>query len=124
MVLLFYSVCYVYSANLLFFYGYLLSGVLQTDKGLKFTLFRKDRDTRGGGVLIAVRQNINCSLLSSPSDLEVLAVEFTSILPFPLILCVVYSPPNPCQDYFRKLLSYLHTLFSTTKYVMISTALM
>ena len=40
-----------------------------------FILYRKDRLSRGGGVLIAVHVSILNSLLSSPVDLEVVSVK-------------------------------------------------
>ena len=39
-----------------------------------FTIFRKDRDGRGGGVLLAIKNFIPCSLLHSPDHLEVVSV--------------------------------------------------
>ena len=39
-----------------------------------FTLYRKDRSTRGGGVLIAVRESITSTFVNTRDDLEVLAV--------------------------------------------------
>ena len=36
-----------------------------------FTIFRKDRDGSGGGVLLAIKNFIPCSLLHSPDHLEV-----------------------------------------------------
>ena len=39
-----------------------------------FTIFRKDRDGRGGGVLLAIKNFIPCSLLHFPDHLEVLSV--------------------------------------------------
>ena len=46
-----------------------------------FTIFRKDRDRRGGGVLLAIKNFIPCSLLHSPDHVEVVSVghlQFTS----------------------------------------------
>ncbi len=36
-----------------------------------FCLFRKDRPSRGGGVLVAVKDTLSNMEISSPSDLEV-----------------------------------------------------
>ena len=40
-----------------------------------YTLYRKDRLSRGGGVLVAVNCSIPTSLLPSPPDLEVTSVK-------------------------------------------------
>lgn len=40
-----------------------------------FCLYRNDREgTRGGGVLVAVREQLPCSLINATSDLEMLWV--------------------------------------------------
>ena len=41
-----------------------------------FSVYRKDRGSRGGGVLIAVNDSVSSSLLpQSPTDLEVIAIK-------------------------------------------------
>ena len=40
-----------------------------------FHIFRKDRSSHGGGVLLAVSNTLSASLLSSQSHLEVLSVK-------------------------------------------------
>ena len=40
-----------------------------------FILYRKDRPTRGGGVLIAVKSCVHRSLVPSPPDIEVVSIE-------------------------------------------------
>ena len=39
-----------------------------------FSIFHKDRSSRGGDVLIAVNDKILCSSVSSPPDVEVVSV--------------------------------------------------
>ena len=60
-----------------------------------YILYRNDCES--GGVLIAVHDSIPSSLFSSPSDLEIVCVEFPS---FNSILCTVYVPPNSNESYF------------------------
>ena len=63
-----------------------------------FILYRKDRPSRGGGVLIAVHVSIPSSLLSSP----------------------VYIPPNSCESYLLSLLNYLSDLlYSHSKCIIV-----
>ena len=59
-----------------------------------FTIFRNDRGSRGGGVLLAVKDYIATKLLPSPANLEMLTVEI-KLTYTTVILCVVYLPPNP-----------------------------
>ena len=40
----------------------------------KFTFYRRDRGSRGGGVLIAVNDNLPSILIPSPPNLEVVSV--------------------------------------------------
>ena len=40
-----------------------------------FTTFRRDRHTRGGGVFICVKNNIDCSQLWVDDDFEIIAVQ-------------------------------------------------
>ena len=38
-----------------------------------YNIYRKDRDTRGGGVLLAVNNKFTTSQMSSPPDLELIS---------------------------------------------------
>ncbi len=76
-----------------------------------FTIYRKDRGSRGGGVLIAIKDSIPSNLLSSPSHLEVLAVVVGSN--HPITLCIVYAPPTSTYDYYQSLFTYLSDLVTS-----------
>ena len=39
-----------------------------------YSVYRNDRPQRGGGVMIAVKDSLSSSLVSSPKDLEVVSV--------------------------------------------------
>ena len=43
----------------------------------EYTIYRKDRGSRGGGVLTAISESVSSVLVSSPADLEVIAVNLT-----------------------------------------------
>ena len=77
-----------------------------------YSLYRNDRTTRGGGVLIAVSDLISSTLISSPPDLEIITVNLMD--PF---LSAQYVPPNSGVDYHKCLLSYLHYLSTTLETV-------
>jgi len=70
-----------------------------------YTIYRNDRGSRGGGVLLAVRDNIASKVLPSPTNIEMLTVEVE--LSQTLILCVVYLPPNPNVSLIQSLSSHL-----------------
>ena len=78
-----------------------------------FVLYRKDRPSRGGGVLVAVSKSIYSSHISSPSNLEIVSVMLGQDLEF--ILCSVYVPPNSSEAYLSSLLSYLTHLVTSYK---------
>ena len=80
-----------------------------------FVLYRKDRPSRGGGVLVAVSKSIYSShnVIPSPSDLEIVSVMLGQDLEF--ILCSVYVPPNSSEAYLSSLLSYLTHLVTSYK---------
>ena len=59
-----------------------------------FTIYRNDRGSRGGGVLVAINSSIPSKLLDSPPDLELIVVEANCGSSSPLIICCVYLPPN------------------------------
>ena len=72
----------------------------------EYTIYRKDRGSRGGGVLIAVSESVSSVLISSPTDLEKITV-CLNCQNESIFLCAVYVPPNSGNDYHKCLLSYL-----------------
>ena len=73
-----------------------------------YTLYRKDRLSIGGIVLVAVNCSIPSLLLPSPPDLQVASVKLG--LNKELILCTVYVPPNSSESYLTSLFTYLSDL--------------
>ncbi len=69
-----------------------------------YTIYRKDRGSRGGGVLVAVDDSIPSSLNFSPPDLEVVSVQLG--VTHPTTLCTVYVPPNSSTS-FNTLIPFL-----------------
>ena len=82
-----------------------------------YIIYRNDRGSRGGGILIAVNELIASTLLPSPPNLKVISIEikFRSLL----CLCTVYISPNSDDDYCTSLLDYLKTLVSSFDHVVI-----
>ena len=73
-----------------------------------FTVYRKDRASRGGGVLLAVSCSISSVEIPSPLNLEVVTVKVNDESSF--VFCVVYVPPNSDTHYYSHLLDYLTNL--------------
>ena len=82
-----------------------------------YSVYRKDRLSRGGGVLVAVKEGIPCSVLSSPSELEVVTVNIGSLFTF--TLSTIYIPPSSPNDYHRSMIDYLKSVsFTSTNVVL------
>ena len=73
-----------------------------------YTIYRCDRASRGGGVLLAVKHSLPSIQLSLSSDIESVIVEITSSRSF--IVCVVYAPPSADDLYYRHLSDLLSSL--------------
>ena len=57
-----------------------------------YAIYRKDRSSRGGGILITIKDNLASSLIPSPSDIETITIKIS--ISNPIIICLVYIPPN------------------------------
>lgn len=80
-----------------------------------YTIIRKDRDSKGGGVLLACKDSMNIKQLHSPSTLEAVTVEIDSSF----VLCLIYRPPNSDDQNNSLLLSYLNSLVNTKNIIII-----
>ena len=74
-----------------------------------FVIYRTDRPSRGGGVLIAVHDSIFSLSVPSPSNLEIVSVKLC-VNNLDFILCTVYVPPNSSESYVLSVLHYLSNL--------------
>ena len=74
-----------------------------------YSLYRKDRGSCGGGVMLAISNTLPSKRALSPPDLEVVSV---SILlgNIEITCCAVYAPPNATSEYHRNLVDYLTTI--------------
>ena len=82
-----------------------------------FNIYRKDRDTRGGGVMLAVDRSIPNKIIPSPDDIEVISVHL--LMQNPVKICLVYNPPNSERDYQHKLISFLCDIIQSSDDVII-----
>ena len=83
----------------------------------KFNIYRQDRKSRGGGVLVAINESLQSSIIPSPDDLEIISVSITH--QETIILCTVYIPPNSDSDYLNSLLLYLSSLYISHDHIIL-----
>ena len=75
-----------------------------------YTIYRKDRSSRGGGVMLAVKNSIPSHALDTPTELETLCVQIGS--DDSVTLCLVYIPPSSSELYIQSLCDYINTTVS------------
>lgn len=73
-----------------------------------YNVYRKDRDSRGGGVLLAVTDRLFSKLITVDAFSESIIVQV--FLPQPIFLCVAYVPPQSSTSYLSSLFHYISTL--------------
>ena len=95
----------------------LQSSIVKSFLQIILYIYRKDRSTHGGGVLIALDESMPSSMIPTLSNLEVITVridvgQITTV-------CTVYVPPCACYNYQVSLLTYLNNIVSTSDCVLI-----
>jgi len=78
-----------------------------------YVLFCKDCLSRGVGVMLAIRSDIPCQLIESPSELEIVCVEVNYSHPF--LCCLIHIPPNSSITQYEKLFSFLNNANISSK---------
>lgn len=74
----------------------------------QYTIYRRDRPARGGGILLAVSDHIPSTLLlTSPSEEIIVVKLFTSLH---IYLCCVYIPPHSPLSVFNAVFNCLHVI--------------
>ena len=71
-------------------------------------MYRKDRPSRGGGVLIAVKESLFSSIIQSPPDLEIVTVKIGQ--GNNNFICCVYIPPECSFSYVSHVVQFLTDL--------------
>ena len=67
-----------------------------------YTIYRKDRVNRGGGVLVAIHNSIPSQLCHTSNSIEIISVHL-NIRPKLLLICL-YIPPNCTSEYQQETL--------------------
>ena len=87
-----------------------------------YSLVRKDRNGRGGGVAIYVKSNIPysiCNELNTDSDIEAVWIKISLGNFKPFKLCSFYRPPSANTDYFDKMLTNFEAAMSNDEVVIL-----
>ena len=82
-----------------------------------YIIYRNDRVGRGGGVLIAVKENISSKLINCPSNLDLLSVSIAHNKTITINL--LYIPPNANVSYLLDIESILHNLNSNENLILL-----
>ena len=86
------------------------SEILDSD----YTILRKDRETRGGGVLLAIKTDSFKSVREVHQNqyLEIISAEITTSSNSRLLICSCYRPPNADQNWLNNFNHYLNDVCS------------
>ena len=87
-----------------------------------YTIFRKDRTTRGGGVLLGVRTSSFKSVreVKHNHDLEIILAEIKTLLNMKLLLCSCYRPPNEDQNWIKRFNSFLGNICPSHQHIVLA----
>ena len=80
-----------------------------------YDIFRRDRPTKGGGVMIAVKKSLNCEQVSSAKDSETIFCKVKLKGKKPLILGSVYRPPAYNLDQSQKITAEIQSVMTKFK---------
>ena len=73
-----------------------------------YTVYRSDRGSRGGGVMLCISSHIPSRLLQSHTTIDMVSVEVQT---FPsIVFCCVYIPPKFTDDYLYLVLHSIESL--------------
>ena len=76
-----------------------------------YTVYRRDRDRRGGGVAVYHRSDIKASLLANlPSSVEHCALRITPLRSQEFIICCIYRPPSAKSEWCEHIRSLMQSL--------------
>jgi len=76
-----------------------------------YTIYRRDRNARGGGILLAINNSFRSCLLHVDKDFEFLICRVSISVNFEMILVLCYRPPNYSDNFFQAVDSKLNSLF-------------
>ena len=80
-----------------------------------YDIFRRDRPSRGGGVLIAVKKSLSCEHISSSKDSETIFCKVKLKGKRPLIIGSVYRPPDYDFDQSKTVANEIYNIINKNK---------
>ena len=87
-----------------------------------YTIFRNDRKSRGGGVLLAVKSSSFMSIreIKQNCDIEVTVAELTTALDTKLLVASCYRPPNEDKTWLERFNNFLDGICSNKANVILA----
>ena len=80
-----------------------------------YDIFRRDRPTKGGGVLIAVKKNLSCTQISSSKESETIFCKIQIKGRKPLIVGSIYRPPDYDYDQSKTTTKEIYDIMNKNK---------
>ena len=113
------SIIYIYSFDIIGITETWLSNHIYDNEIIPsgYVIFHKDRASCGGGVLLAIGNDIPCQLLPSPNNIEILCV--TLSYSQPIMCCLIYIPPNSPPIYYDNLFDFFSNIDTSTVHIML-----
>ena len=73
-----------------------------------YNLYRNNRGSKGGGVMLAINDNLNSEQLPAPENIEAIAVSIKCkrVLNFG----IVFIPPISPNSYHNSVINFIHSL--------------
>jgi exonuclease III len=87
-----------------------------------YSIFRNDRKTRGGGVLLGVKTSSFKSVheIKRNYDLEIILAEITTATNMKIILGSCYRPPNEDQTWIERFTNFLGNICSSHQHIVLA----
>lgn len=82
-----------------------------------FNIYRNDRHSRGGGVLLAINDIIPSVPLTTPPGLEAVTIKIGQ--KSPIVISVLYIAPQSSSDYYNEFFDYIISLANSSLPVII-----
>ena len=76
---------------------------------------KEGRDSRGGGVLIAVKKSLSCELISTSVHSEIISVKIKLKGQKALIVCAVYRPPDYSLEKSQEVVNEIRNMSNRNK---------
>ena len=86
-----------------------------------FNIYRKDRQSRGGGILLAISNTFSSTSLDVPSEIEAVSIRVS--LTSPIVFCVIYIAPQSSSDCYKTCFDYIASLANSFLVIIIGVTL-